>query len=104
MALIVVAHLATISLTSLLIRLRLPEWLKTDIPMGKNYSKLTNDLRKLKLNTVSMVHCVNNSVLVLYCYNIQCNNQPSIIHSPLLGNGPHTLCVVHVGMRRGKVS
>ncbi|XP_064404293.1 lipoyl synthase, mitochondrial-like isoform X2 [Halichondria panicea] len=33
-------------------RLRLPEWLKTEIPVGKNFTKLTKDLRKLKLTTV----------------------------------------------------
>ena len=35
------------------IRLRLPQWLKTDIPRGKNFTRLQNDLRKLNLNTVS---------------------------------------------------
>lgn len=33
-------------------RLRLPPWLKTDIPMGKNYAKLKDTLRDLKLSTV----------------------------------------------------
>ncbi|XP_070553953.1 LOW QUALITY PROTEIN: lipoyl synthase, mitochondrial-like [Ptychodera flava] len=33
-------------------RLRLPPWLKTEIPMGKNYSKLKKQLRSLKLHTV----------------------------------------------------
>ncbi|XP_064636827.1 lipoyl synthase, mitochondrial-like [Lineus longissimus] len=33
-------------------RLRLPPWLKTEIPAGKNYTKVKNSLRKLKLNTV----------------------------------------------------
>lgn len=33
-------------------RLRLPPWLKTKIPMGKNYSKLKTDLRGLGLATV----------------------------------------------------
>jgi len=33
-------------------RLRLPPWLKTEIPIGKNFSKLKNDLRGLKLATV----------------------------------------------------
>ncbi len=33
-------------------RLRLPPWLKTDIPIGKNYSKLKETLKGLKLNTV----------------------------------------------------
>jgi len=33
-------------------RLRLPPWLKTEIPVGKNFSKLKNDLRGLKLATV----------------------------------------------------
>ena len=33
-------------------RLRLPPWLKTKIPMGKNYSKLKEDVRGLKLATV----------------------------------------------------
>jgi len=33
-------------------RLRLPPWLKTEIPVGKNFSKLKKDLRGLKLATV----------------------------------------------------
>jgi len=33
-------------------RLRLPPWLKTDIPMGQNFSRLKKDLRSLNLSTV----------------------------------------------------
>ena len=33
-------------------RLRLPPWLKTAIPVGKNFSQLKSDLRGLKLSTV----------------------------------------------------
>ena len=33
-------------------RLRLPPWLKTDIPKGKNYAQLKDTLRDLKLSTV----------------------------------------------------
>uniref|UniRef100_A0A670JBJ8 Lipoyl synthase, mitochondrial n=1 Tax=Podarcis muralis TaxID=64176 RepID=A0A670JBJ8_PODMU len=33
-------------------RLRLPPWLKTEIPIGKNYNKLKNSLRNLNLHTV----------------------------------------------------
>ncbi|KAM4710052.1 lipoyl synthase, mitochondrial [Discoglossus pictus] len=33
-------------------RLRLPPWLKTEFPMGKNYNKLKNTLRDLNLHTV----------------------------------------------------
>lgn len=33
-------------------RLRLPPWLKTKIPVGKNYHKLKSTLRDLKLHTV----------------------------------------------------
>lgn len=33
-------------------RLRLPPWLKTEIPMGKNYSKIKAQLRTLNLSTV----------------------------------------------------
>ncbi|XP_046625671.1 lipoyl synthase, mitochondrial isoform X1 [Neodiprion virginianus] len=33
-------------------RLRLPPWLKTEIPMGANYSKLKSQLRQLNLSTV----------------------------------------------------
>ncbi|XP_066516093.1 lipoyl synthase, mitochondrial isoform X1 [Hoplias malabaricus] len=33
-------------------RLRLPPWLKTEIPIGKNYNRLKNSLRDLKLHTV----------------------------------------------------
>ena len=38
--------------------LRLPDWLKTEIPIGKNYTRLRDSLRKLKLNTVSFI-CVD---------------------------------------------
>ena len=33
-------------------RLRLPPWLKTEIPLGKNYAKLKDSLRERKLSTV----------------------------------------------------
>lgn len=33
-------------------RLRLPPWLKTTIPTGKNFNKLKEQLRGLKLSTV----------------------------------------------------
>lgn len=33
-------------------RLRLPPWLKTEIPTGKNFSKLKEQLRTLNLHTV----------------------------------------------------
>nr|XP_060634405.1 lipoyl synthase, mitochondrial [Anolis sagrei ordinatus] len=33
-------------------RLRLPPWLKTEIPIGKNYNRLKNTLRSLNLHTV----------------------------------------------------
>lgn len=33
-------------------RLRLPPWLKTEIPVSKNYNKLKNTVRALKLHTV----------------------------------------------------
>ena len=33
-------------------RLRIPPWLKTEIPMGENYSQLKKTLGKLNLNTV----------------------------------------------------
>lgn len=33
-------------------RLRLPPWLKTEIPIGSNYAKLKDQLRDLKLSTV----------------------------------------------------
>ncbi len=33
-------------------RLRLPPWLKTEIPIGKNYAKLKENLRGLNLHTV----------------------------------------------------
>lgn len=39
----------------MLFRLRLPPWLKTKIPMGKNYNKLKNTLRSLNLHTVNLV-------------------------------------------------
>jgi len=33
-------------------RLRLPPWLKTEIPMGKNYNRIKAQLRQLRLSTV----------------------------------------------------
>jgi len=33
-------------------RLRLPPWLKTEIPIGKNYAELKETLSELKLSTV----------------------------------------------------
>eukprot|EP00045_Choanoeca_perplexa_P003252 m.29498 g.29498 ORF g.29498 m.29498 type:complete len:367 (+) comp11948_c0_seq1:164-1264(+) len=33
-------------------RLRLPDWAKTSVPKGKNFSTIKNNLRELKLNTV----------------------------------------------------
>lgn len=33
-------------------RLRLPPWLKTTIPVGKNFAKIKSQLRELKLATV----------------------------------------------------
>ncbi|XP_031841908.1 lipoyl synthase, mitochondrial isoform X2 [Nomia melanderi] len=33
-------------------RLRLPPWVKTEIPMGSNYNRIKSQLRKLKLSTV----------------------------------------------------
>lgn len=33
-------------------RLKLPPWLKTEIPIGKNYSKIKSQLRQLRLSTV----------------------------------------------------
>lgn len=33
-------------------RLRLPPWLKTEIPIGKSYSKIKAQLRHLRLSTV----------------------------------------------------
>lgn len=33
-------------------RLRLPPWLKTNIPVGSNYSRIRDQLRRLNLHTV----------------------------------------------------
>ena len=33
-------------------RLRLPPWLKKEIPIGKNFSKIKDQLRELNLHTV----------------------------------------------------
>lgn len=33
-------------------RLRLPPWLKKEIPIGENFTKIKNQLRELKLSTV----------------------------------------------------
>lgn len=40
-------------------RLRLPPWLKTEIPVGKNYSKLKKTLRELNLSTVRITADLN---------------------------------------------
>lgn len=41
-------------------RLRLPQWLKTDIAMGKDYHRLKENLRDLKLHTVRVLKSNNN--------------------------------------------
>ena len=41
--------------SAVLFRLRLPPWLKTQIPIGKNYLKLKETLRELNLSTVSIL-------------------------------------------------
>lgn len=50
-------------------RLRIPPWLKTEIPMGENFSKLKKGLSKLNLNTVCVeAKCPNigkNSLLFI---------------------------------------
>lgn len=43
----------SVCLFSAAVRLRLPPWLKTEIPIGKNYNRLKNTLRDLSLHTVS---------------------------------------------------
>ncbi|KAL3309728.1 hypothetical protein Ciccas_011719, partial [Cichlidogyrus casuarinus] len=41
-------------------RLRLPRWLKTDIPTGGSYAKITKELRSLQLHTVcEQARCPN---------------------------------------------
>ena len=55
--------------------MRLPPWLKTEIPIGKNFSKLKGDLRGLKLATVCeearLVPSLNPSILLVFrCPNI----------------------------------
>ena len=44
--------------------LRLPDWLKTEIPIGKNYTRLRDSLRKLKLNTVSFIVLIVGEVVI----------------------------------------
>ena len=52
-------------------RLRLPKWLKTEIPVGKNYSELKETLKKLNLHTVSEIIIL--SFTILSCFDICCH-------------------------------
>jgi lipoic acid synthetase len=56
-------------------RLRIPPWLKTEIPMGENYAKLKKTLSKLNLNTVCVeAKCPNigeNLTLKIYYKSYQ---------------------------------
>ncbi len=49
---IVLLHLQVSYLTT---SERMPQWLKTNIPMGPNYTRIKENLRDLKLNTVSSI-------------------------------------------------
>ena len=49
-------------------RLRLPPWLKTEIPYGKNYSALKDTLRGLKLHTVSRLPAIFK-ILFMYIWS-----------------------------------
>jgi len=51
------------------LRLRLPPWLKREIPVGKNYSSIKEKLRKLNLHTVckyssEVFNEINDALLV----------------------------------------
>jgi lipoyl synthase len=49
-------------------RLRIPPWLKTEIPMGEHYSQLKKTLNKLNLNTVCVeAKCPNIGETNLPC-------------------------------------
>lgn len=47
------------------VRLRLPPWLKTEIPIGKNYNRLKNTLRDLNLHTVSFMGVSSPHTLIV---------------------------------------
>ena len=53
-----------------LLRLRLPPWLKTEIPIGKNYYKLKETLRELNLSTVSIMEILFCNQTLTSCYNV----------------------------------
>jgi len=46
-------------------RLRLPPWLKTEIPVGKNFNRLKSSLRNLQLHTVSSFSLVTFDFVLL---------------------------------------
>lgn len=49
-------------------RLRIPPWLKTEIPMGENFTRLKKTLGKLNLNTVCVeAKCPNIGKRGLHC-------------------------------------
>ena len=55
----------------ILFRLRLPPWLKTEIPIGKNYYKLKETLRELNLSTVSIImEILFCKQTLISCYNV----------------------------------
>ncbi|XP_059779147.1 lipoyl synthase, mitochondrial isoform X2 [Balaenoptera ricei] len=62
-------------------RLRLPPWLKTEIPMGKNYNKLKNTLRNLNLHTLMGDTCTRGC---RFCSVKTARNPP-----PLDANEPY---------------
>lgn len=61
---------------------RLPEWLKTAIPVGKNYTQIKKNLRELKLHTV--------------CEEAKC---PNI--SDCWGGGEHQTATATIMVRTG---
>ena len=53
-------HVARAKRVARISRQRLPDWLKTEIPKGKSYTKVKESLRGLKLATVCVLDLVNS--------------------------------------------
>lgn len=74
-------------------RLRLPPWLKKEIPIGANFNKIKSQLRELKLATVcEEARCPNigecwgggehgtQTATIMVCYNSNALNMPQFTY------------------------
>jgi lipoic acid synthetase len=53
-------------------RERLPKWIKTEIPVGKEFNKIKNSLRDLGLHTVGF--CCTIGLIQQVCEEAKCPN------------------------------